>query len=401
VSVIGKLVAVRYQDGRVVKGFTADFHPQRPLFHLRETNSAPIRNVRVAELKAVFFIRTPGGNPKHHERRISPSNDSRARDLVQFKDGEGWRAGRLPSPPPALASHRRPIRSPTWSAPTWFGPRWRGPARRGGGSARSDTRRGLRRSRPPQPVARLYTPAEVQPASLSRGTEGLRASASARLLHAGFSAAGLSKPAKSRRHRGRPGRRAPRRRLGRPRRPPRRTSPLDSPFPPLVLCPSLFGRKTSPTPFGGGGLRVRTHVTKGAECIHDWHVIDADGIVLGRLACEAANLLRGKHKPIFTHHLDTVDHVIIVNADKVVLSTGNRYKERRRLRLPGRHGRPYKQDRGSPGGRPQGGPWHCRRAAWAVRSSRRSRSTAGPSTRARAQRQEAPHGRAAHAAGRE
>ena len=93
-SVIGKLVAVRYQDGRVVKGFTADFHPQRPLFHLRETNSTPIRNVRVAELKAVFFIRTPGGNPKHHERKDYSLQTTPEREIwVQFKDGEelaGW-----------------------------------------------------------------------------------------------------------------------------------------------------------------------------------------------------------------------------------------------------------------------------------------------------------------------
>ena len=76
---------------------------------------------------------------------------------------------------------------------------------------------------------------------------------------------------------------------------------------------------------------MKVHVTKGAECIHDWHVIDADGIVLGRLACETANLLRGKHKPIYTDHLDTGDHVIIVNAEKVVLSGRKlEYKERRR-----------------------------------------------------------------------
>ncbi|MFN8178712.1 MAG: 50S ribosomal protein L13 [bacterium] len=76
---------------------------------------------------------------------------------------------------------------------------------------------------------------------------------------------------------------------------------------------------------------MRTHVTKGAECIHAWHVIDANGVVLGRLACEAAVLLRGKHKPNFSTHLDNGDCVVIVNADKVVLSGRKiEYKERRR-----------------------------------------------------------------------
>jgi large subunit ribosomal protein L13 len=65
---------------------------------------------------------------------------------------------------------------------------------------------------------------------------------------------------------------------------------------------------------------VKTHVTKGAELTHAWHLIDANGVVLGRLASETANLLRGKHKPNFTTHLDNGDHIVIVNAEKVVLS---------------------------------------------------------------------------------
>ena len=52
-----------------------------------------------------------------------------------------------------------------------------------------------------------------------------------------------------------------------------------------------------------------------------WHVVDADGLVLGRLATEVARILRGKHKPIFAPHVDTGDHVIIVNAAKVVLTS--------------------------------------------------------------------------------
>ena len=65
-----------------------------------------------------------------------------------------------------------------------------------------------------------------------------------------------------------------------------------------------------------------TYSPKASEIQRAWHVIDADGLVLGRVATEAARLLRGKHKPIYTPHLDTGDHVIIVNADKIVLTAG-------------------------------------------------------------------------------
>ena len=67
---------------------------------------------------------------------------------------------------------------------------------------------------------------------------------------------------------------------------------------------------------------MRTYSPKASEIEHAWHVIDAEGLVLGRLCTEAARLLRGKHKPIFAPHLDTGDHVIIVNAAKVVLTSG-------------------------------------------------------------------------------
>ena len=52
-----------------------------------------------------------------------------------------------------------------------------------------------------------------------------------------------------------------------------------------------------------------------------WHVVDADGMVLGRLATEVARVLRGKHKPIFAPHMDTGDFVVIINAEKVVLTS--------------------------------------------------------------------------------
>lgn len=67
---------------------------------------------------------------------------------------------------------------------------------------------------------------------------------------------------------------------------------------------------------------MRTYSPKASEIQRAWHVIDADGMVLGRLCTEVARLLRGKHKPVFAPHLDTGDHVIIVNAAKVVLTSG-------------------------------------------------------------------------------
>jgi len=70
-----------------------------------------------------------------------------------------------------------------------------------------------------------------------------------------------------------------------------------------------------------------TYSPKASEITRAWHVIDAEGMVLGRLCTEAARLLRGKHKPIFAPHIDTGDHVIIVNADKVVLTSGKADKE--------------------------------------------------------------------------
>ncbi len=66
---------------------------------------------------------------------------------------------------------------------------------------------------------------------------------------------------------------------------------------------------------------MRTFSPKRTDIVREWHTIDADGLVLGRLATEVARLLRGKHKPIFSPHVDTGDHVIVVNAAKVVLSS--------------------------------------------------------------------------------
>jgi large subunit ribosomal protein L13 len=65
---------------------------------------------------------------------------------------------------------------------------------------------------------------------------------------------------------------------------------------------------------------VRTYSPKPGDIQRAWLVIDAEDIVLGRLAVQAANLLRGKHKPIYAPHVDTGDFVIVVNAEKVALT---------------------------------------------------------------------------------
>ena len=69
-------------------------------------------------------------------------------------------------------------------------------------------------------------------------------------------------------------------------------------------------------------MSMKTYTPKASEITREWHVVDAEGMVLGRLCTEVARVLRGKHKPIFAPHIDTSDHVIIVNADKVVLTSG-------------------------------------------------------------------------------
>ena len=63
-----------------------------------------------------------------------------------------------------------------------------------------------------------------------------------------------------------------------------------------------------------------TYSPKASEIQRRWYVVDAEGLVLGRLATEVARILRGKHKPTFAPHMDTGDHVIIVNAEKIVLT---------------------------------------------------------------------------------
>ncbi len=65
---------------------------------------------------------------------------------------------------------------------------------------------------------------------------------------------------------------------------------------------------------------MKTFSAKPADIEHKWWVVDAEDVILGRLSAAVATVLRGKHKPIFTPHMDCGDHVIIVNADKVKLT---------------------------------------------------------------------------------
>jgi len=72
---------------------------------------------------------------------------------------------------------------------------------------------------------------------------------------------------------------------------------------------------------------MKTTFAKNTDIQRKWHLIDADGMVLGRLACKVATILRGKDKPIFTPHIDCGDFVVVINAGKVRL-TGNKPKDK-------------------------------------------------------------------------
>jgi large subunit ribosomal protein L13 len=77
-----------------------------------------------------------------------------------------------------------------------------------------------------------------------------------------------------------------------------------------------------------------TYSAKPQDIEHSWFVVDADGMVLGRLAAEVAKILRGKHKPIFTPHMDTGDNVIVINASKVRV-TGRKAEQKTYFRHTG------------------------------------------------------------------
>ena len=71
-----------------------------------------------------------------------------------------------------------------------------------------------------------------------------------------------------------------------------------------------------------------TYSPKASEIEKAWHIVDAEGLVLGRLATEVARILRGKHKPTYAPHIDTGDHVVIINCDKVILTSDKAEKKK-------------------------------------------------------------------------
>jgi len=79
---------------------------------------------------------------------------------------------------------------------------------------------------------------------------------------------------------------------------------------------------------------VKSFIAKKETVKHDWYVIDAAGKTLGRLAVQIASRLRGKHKPIYTPHVDTGDFIVVVNAEKVLL-TGNKLEDKMYYRYTG------------------------------------------------------------------
>ena len=79
---------------------------------------------------------------------------------------------------------------------------------------------------------------------------------------------------------------------------------------------------------------MKTFSSTPSDIVHDWYIVDAEGMVLGRLATEVARVIRGKHKPTFTPHMDGGDHVIVINASKVKV-TGRKAEQKRYFRHTG------------------------------------------------------------------
>jgi len=79
---------------------------------------------------------------------------------------------------------------------------------------------------------------------------------------------------------------------------------------------------------------MKTHQVTPDQIVRRWYLVDAEGQTLGRLASRVAQILRGKHKPIYTPHMDTGDHVLVVNAEKVRL-TGKKLDQKRYYRHSG------------------------------------------------------------------
>lgn len=89
----------------------------------------------------------------------------------------------------------------------------------------------------------------------------------------------------------------------------------------------------------GGTLLMKTYMAKPKEVVRKWYIVDAEGKPLGRMASEIAKILRGKHKPTYTPHVDVGDHVIVINAEKVLLTGNNKLEQKK-----------YRRHSGYPGG---------------------------------------------------
>jgi large subunit ribosomal protein L13 len=79
---------------------------------------------------------------------------------------------------------------------------------------------------------------------------------------------------------------------------------------------------------------MKTHAVKASEIERKWYVVDAEGQILGRLASDVAQILRGKHKPIYSPHLDTGDYVVVINAERIKV-TGSKESQKNYYRHSG------------------------------------------------------------------
>ena len=88
----------------------------------------------------------------------------------------------------------------------------------------------------------------------------------------------------------------------------------------IRVCLLTIKRRTGLDTFLKEETTLNTYMAKAAEVQRKWYVVDAEGVALGRVASQVASVLRGKHKPIYTPHVDTGDYVIIINAEKALLT---------------------------------------------------------------------------------
>jgi large subunit ribosomal protein L13 len=102
-----------------------------------------------------------------------------------------------------------------------------------------------------------------------------------------------------------------------------------------VAAETRVASRTGEAQYLSSWTRMRsTYTATPADIEHKWFVVDAEGMVLGRLATEVARIIRGKHKPMFTPHMDTGDHVIVINASKVRV-TGRKAEQKNYFRHTG------------------------------------------------------------------